>query len=261
MSDFTKDIKPGDIINIQGPVAIEAKDFIVDFAIDVGIKFIESTQRRLFASMFGPSLVRWGDNHSMLYLGGGKVFSCQPPKPIIEELSVSDLEPKRIISVYRINPDFFGKRLDDHDLELLNQGAKKILDSKVLYDIAQLFEMLTDTLAGHAYEGRLPLIDGSGKNVDAEVDIETNKHRLVCSVAVAAILSYWRHALWNEDKRDMPQPWTKLNPAAWHQNFIDAYPGHWECGSTFPAMFACSETNFAREFVHIGHYRAGARLW
>jgi hypothetical protein len=40
MSDFTRDIKPGDVINIQGPIPVLFKELSWDPAINIAGEFI-----------------------------------------------------------------------------------------------------------------------------------------------------------------------------------------------------------------------------
>jgi hypothetical protein len=197
----------------------------------------------------------------MLYLGENKIFSCEPPKPTYHALGDFDAEPKRIMSIYRFNREFFGKTLDQDDLAIFKDGAEKIVGWNLKYDIGQLADILIDTFAKIPYKDEVHLFDADGGKEDKNVDIVKNKQHLVCSVAVAALIADWQRKL-EEEKKDFTirEPWSMLNPAAWTEAFKKRYPGHWDCGSIFPAMFACTDTHFAGEFKHIGHYQGGYKI-
>jgi hypothetical protein len=260
MSRFTDDIKPGDIINVEGPVPVECKDLVMDIKINIGIKIIVAAQKHVFCTVLDPAKVMWRDNHTMLFLGENTVFSCELPRATYRVLTDFDRDPTRIMSIYRFNAAFFKKALTSDDLKILTAGAKTILGWNVKYDVGQLADILVNTIAGYPYESRVHIFDADGANVDKNVDMEKSKQHIVCSVALAAIIAYWRHTLYETTGEDIPQPWTNLNPAAWTADFVKGYPGRWDCGSTFPAMFACSDTHFAGEFTHIGHYRFGGMV-
>jgi hypothetical protein len=214
----------------------------------------------VFCTVLDPSEVRWRDNHTMLYLRENIVFSCQPPKPVFLPVYEFDAEPKRIMSVYRLNKAYFGRDLDSSDIDVFFEGAKKIIGWNLGYDIGQNVDILVNTLAGYPYETRTSIFDADRENLDRNADIRRSKQHLVCATSVAAILAYWRHEMKRTKGEDIPQPWKKLNPAAWTGEFIRGYPKHWDCGSTFPAMFACSDSDFVGEFIHVGHYLKGKRL-
>jgi hypothetical protein len=259
MSDFTQDIRPGDVINIQGPVPVLLKELFWDLAINFAIRIIEETQRKVFCTVLGRDAVKWRDNHTMLYLGENTVFSCQPPKALLLPLSEFDAEPKRLMSVYRLNPKYFGRELNPDDLDVFSEAARKIIGWNLDYDIGQNATILVNTLAGYPYATKTTIFDADGIHADKNANIRKSKQHLICATSVAAIIAYWRHEMKKKNKEIIPQPWKRLNPGAWTDEFRREYPGHWDCGSTFPAMFACSDTNFAEEFIHIGHYLKGKR--
>ncbi|HTX72745.1 MAG TPA: hypothetical protein VMC79_07950 [Rectinemataceae bacterium] len=163
------------------------------------------------------------------------------------------------MSIYRLNKEYFGRDLVPADIEVFAEAARKIIGWNLNYDIGQNATILVNSLAGYPYATKTTIFDADGENADKNADIRRSKQHLICATSVAAIIAYWRHEMHRTKGEKLPQPWKKLNPEAWKPEFIARYPGHWDCGSTFPAMFACSNTNFAGEFIHIGHYLKGKR--
>jgi len=189
------------------------------------------------------ALVSWQDHHTEMYFDQTHVFSMQPPRANwFTQTDLDNTTEDKIISVYRMNPAFWGFELGTDDVNKMIMLAQEIIDTKQPYSIGQLLNILADSIAG------IP-------NYDSVQVFTWSDKRLVCSVAVHAIILGWRN--WKLGTgANVPLPYSKLNPRAWDQKFIDKYKGEWPLHTIFPAHPAVSQTHFAGEFNLVGRYQS-----
>jgi len=252
MSDLKSLIRPGDVINLEGR-HWDWKNLFVSVGEAVIVPLIVRTQEKVFGVGSDHR-----DYHTMTYLGDNRVFSTQFPKPEIVSLDEFDAaDKKRTVSVFRMNPAYFGRGLKDSDLTIMSNAAMTMADVKLDYDLLQNAMIGINALSGYPWSYHLRWLDADGKGV-SEDPAKVRQH-FVCSVAAAAVIAYWRHELLRTAGEDLPQPWKKLNPAAWTERQIREYPGHWDINATFPANFAVTQTHFSHEFLEIGHFKAGTK--
>lgn len=249
MSDLRDTLRPGDIINTAGMGKSHGKWSLKGWIEGLGIKaavgIIVDTQADMFGAKIPPEKVPGHlDSHSMMFFGPDKVFSVEPPVPLYVPLSNYEGDDPRTVSVYRMNPAYFGR---EPDVALLRQAADAIINRHKGYDIGQLVDILITSIAGYPWAHKVNWFDQGSQ-------------RLVCSVGVASLIAFWRHEMKRLQGIDIPQPWKKLNPAAWPEGALKQYPGHWEIESTFPANYSTTFTHFSHEFTLVGKFRGGKRI-
>lgn len=245
--DILNDSRPGDIWNTSGG-AFDWKHPFFSIGRSILVKVIKRTQASDFCLKMKPKDVPGIiDSHSTMYFTPSEVFSVQVPKPTFINSNEYTRDPKALVCVYRMNPAYFTRELRETDLIMLREGCNEIIRWGNKYDMGQNVDILINTIAGYPWKDRTNLFDAGPK-------------RLVCSVGVATVIAYWRHRLFLLAKENIPQPWKVLNPQAWPEKLVKAYPGHWDISTTYPANFSVTETHFNHEFILIGKYRGGNRV-
>ena len=255
MSYLKTIVKAGDILNLEGYPKFDWKNLVWSLGVRGAVDLIVQFQRMVFCAKLHPNLVNYKDNHSMIYLGDNIVFSQEPPKATYHTLDDYDVANKHhIVSVYRMNPAYFGRALTDMDLVYLREGADILVSKGVPYSVGQNVDCGLNDLAGYPWSGSLQWFSGIDYE---ELSRQTHLH---CSMAVASIIAYWRHRTLETTGEDIPQPWKKLNPNAWRVEQIEKYPDHWDFNATHPANFATTDINFFNEFVRIGKFKQGNQI-
>lgn len=246
MSDLSNTVIPGDFINSEG---IKWSWDLIDVAAGIiATNGISAAQRDVFCDTIPAKKLRYKDSHTMIYFGSNQLFTVQLPQPTYEDLEKRHGKgDTRIVSVYRMNPAYFGKTLDANDVAIMKSAADEIIAKHKGYDIGQLMDILVSTIAGYPFEQKSKTFD-------------QGNDRLVCSVGCATVIAAWRHKLLQTTGVDIPQPWKVPNPNAFKSDFIKKYPGHWDIQTTFPANYAVTDTHFQNEFILVGRFKGGKRI-
>lgn len=251
MNDLQRIIQPGDIINLEGHIPVTLKSFFKDLVINDVIDLIVKVQKWVFAKCENADAISYRDNHTMIYLGDNQVFSMEPPRGCIHSLDDYGQGNNRIVSIYRMNPQYFGRSLADGDIALIREAAIMLVG--IPYDIGQNANIGINALSGYPWSYALTWFEAD--KIPSE-DI-TKKNAVVCSVSIAEIIAYWRHILKETTGEEIPQPWKVLNPGYWTKDQIERFPNHWDVNSTFPANYAVTQTHFSGEFLLMGKFRNG----
>jgi hypothetical protein len=273
MSDLLNILRSGDVITLQG--CTRAKNFgafMSNFfwwiSYPAAVAAIEDVSKMVFGQVMDPNKIRDRDNHATMFFDPTHVFSCEPPHPTYIPLTEYDVDDKyRIVSVYRMNPAFWGFTPGPKELALLKEGADMIInwrDAKgnpLTYDTLQNLDIGVNAIMGHPYTDEVHIFDADGNDFDAgDINIAKGKQHMVCSVAVAGIIRHMRYVLNNGNPGPILDPWSKLNPQAWKKSFYDNYPKHWDTESVFPSSFAVTDTHFQNEFLFMGSFKNGAKI-
>ena len=246
MSDLSNTVKPGDNLNTAG-FHMNWRQFFGSLLAYPAVKIIVNTQKDVFCQTISDKKIWIKDSHSVMYFNDKYVFSVEMPKPKFIPLSTYEGRDKRIVSVYRLNPEYFKKEIKGSDTTIMFNKAIDIVNLNKGYDIGQLVDILITTIAGYPNERKVNWFDQGSQ-------------RMVCSVSIATIIAAWRHEVLKVTGIDIPQPWKVLNPLAWKDEFIKKWNGHWDIGTTFPANFAVTNTHFNNEFILVGKFKGGKRI-
>ena len=241
MTDLYNALQPCDILLFKYPQVV-LDDLIVsteDWAAD---KVIQADSKDVFCQKLPPEKVDCLYHHQEIWFDPTHVFSMQPPRANwFTQTDLDNDEEDKIISVFRMNPAFWGRELDSLDVLTMWKAAQAIIDTKQPYSIGQLLNILIDTIAGHPNDDSVQVFTWSDK-------------RLVCSVAVHAIIFNWINSRASAGEI-MPVPYSKLNPQAWSDDFIKKFKSPWALHSIFPCHPAVSATHFQNEWNKIGEFQ------
>ena len=227
---FLKLARPGDVINIWiSPKKDNCFDTLKNKVADFGIQQVQK-------GVFGRKS-DYKDHHSMMYFCPEKTFSVEPPYP-----KWRDIESFGALGVSIVRWNLI-RELNDNDVALLWEGAEKIIKEHKKYDIGQLVDFMISSIAGYPFDDSIKWFD-------------EGKKRMVCSVAVASVIAYWRHKLLATTGEKIRQPFRTLNPTAWKKKFRRRFyqEGHWDINRTFPAMFVNCLTHFINDFRLIAEF-------
>jgi len=214
LNSLKRNLKPGDIINIDG------YDKILEPWNIVTHKCVRSHQKHLF----GP-LSNYHDTHTMMYFGPDKVFSVTAPKTRWETI---EKHAENRFTILR----YTKKQFTDHDIAIMYNTALKIIDTK--YDYGQLLDIAINQILGY-------------DNIIKYKWFDMGKKRMVCSVGCRTIMEDLRHQQEIEGTIAIERLFNKLNEMHWTQHQIDEFTRvDVEC--TSPGHF--SNTNwFDREYT------------
>jgi hypothetical protein len=266
VTDLEADSKSGDTLNIAGHVEGNHPLFnLMDDAISrdqfwiFGRKIIPPEDRIEFVmypdKMYTPMNrgVRGYDNHSTRILnevlGQKKVFSMEPPKGVLWDLSVYAQNKNQLISLYRRNPEYFGREWTDADTDILSVILAKYVGYP--YNVPMNFNLALNDFNGTPWDEQLTWLDKPTQD---------NRGNLVCSVALAHADYEFIQALKDQTGEVMRRAWEKLNPKAWFQTDLDRYPSAWTPHQVHPANYAVCDVCFYNEWMIVGQYRNGKRI-
>jgi hypothetical protein len=246
MTDLRNALQACDLLLYKTPQIV--LDNLVTSSVDWTVDhIIEEVSEETFCRKLNPANVPYQYHHQAQWFSETEVFSMQPPRAnwFTQTDIDNDVEDK-VISVYRMNPEFCGRELQPLDILTMKKAAQAIIDSKQPYSIGQLLNMLCNTIGGFPDYDKVQIFTWTDK-------------RLVCSVAVHAILYNWINSR-KEAGEVMPYPYAILNPEAWDKKFIENFKSPWPLHAIFPAHPAVSKTHFSGEYSFIGDFTQGKQI-
>jgi hypothetical protein len=255
MSDFSSALKPGDIVNLEGYCPFDWKKWAWSWAERRAIDLIVDDQGFVFNSKLKDKSMLTRDNHSTMYVGGGKIFSQEPPHATIIPVSDYENDP-RIITIYRMNPIYFGRELTKNDVDLLIEACDIMASRKVPYDIARDVQDGIEDMTQRPWDSDLNIFDTQCNGSDDPTLISS----AVCSQAVAIAIAHWRHQTQATTGELIKAPWHDLNSNAWIQKQLDEYPHYWDTAIVHPSNYSVSHECFYDEFIRIGRFKKGVRI-
>ena len=252
MSDLSKALVPGDIILLEGYPKFDWKNFFWSIAERRAIDLIADDQKFVFNSILNDKAMLTSDNHTTRYMGDNKIFSQEPPHATIIPLSDYEVDP-RIVTVYRMNPAYFGRALTDADFALIIESCNIMAIRKVPYDVARDVQDGIDDLSGRPWDATVNILD-TQCNLSEDPNVISSA---VCSQADSIHMAHWRHKTQATTGELIKAPWHDLNPKAWTSKQIDEYPHYWDCGICHPGNYSVTHECFDDEFIRIGRFRQG----